>query len=85
MLHRSVLLAALAVGLLAISVAAQRLSNDTFLEDFEVFQARYEGSAVSRSMHRSLLQYLTVCFTLVHGTSKRSYLLCLLSSAACRR
>lgn len=85
MLHRSVWLASLAFGLLAISVAAQRLSNNTFLEDFEVFQARYEGSAVSRSRYRCVLHYIDSLLDLVHGSSKRSYLLCLLPSAACRR
>jgi hypothetical protein len=48
MLHRFFWSISVAFILLAISVAAQGKQYGIFLENYDVFQARYDGSAVSK-------------------------------------
>ena len=67
MLHRFARLyyLMLAVGLFVVPAPSQGLSITMFLEDFEAFQARYEGSIASHNILTTCPALLTISELLV--------------------
>jgi hypothetical protein len=76
MLHRSFWSISVAFVLLAISVAAQGKQYGTFLESYDVFQARYDGSAVSNLACFIMVLGLTMLRQCIEHASDPSYYPC---------